>query len=144
MATNYVYLIGHPESCMYKVGVSNNPKRRFQAIQAHSPVMLLLIAIKPCGDTAYQEERRLHLALSRFRHHGEWFKLTKDHISALFTPEERIITFTKKTTWREALERRDEAKHRAQSNYNDNSPQLDYDAYREMLRQFKADLAMAR
>lgn len=65
----FVYFIGTLDTAI-KIGTSYSAEERFKAIQAHSPVQLAILAIRPGGEateSAYHEWFREH------RLHGEWF-----------------------------------------------------------------------
>ncbi|MER6365915.1 GIY-YIG nuclease family protein [Kitasatospora sp. NPDC001527] len=66
----FVYLITAASSRTAKIGRSTDPESRLAALQAGSPVALLLAATFPGGPRL---ERHLHKAFGRYRIHGEWF-----------------------------------------------------------------------
>lgn len=59
----------------YKIGYSKNPYERLADLQVGSPSPLTLVAIV-AGTRS--DEKRLHIAFEESRHHGEWFKKTKE------------------------------------------------------------------
>jgi hypothetical protein len=67
----YVYFIrASGEGGLIKIGISHNPKNRFNNIQTGSPVILYLEAYAP-GDGF--DEKYLHEKFQIYRRHGEWF-----------------------------------------------------------------------
>lgn len=73
-----VYLIRCGE--LYKIGVSENPVRRMQAMQL--PQRPELVASFVCEDP-YGLERELHEIHSASRQYGEWFYFEGRELSAL-------------------------------------------------------------
>lgn len=66
-----IYFIRAVYSGAIKIGLSNDPRRRLEAMQTGSPEPLELLGMLP-GDAA--EERWLHDRFKEYRIHGEWFK----------------------------------------------------------------------
>ncbi|MFE5588408.1 GIY-YIG nuclease family protein [Kitasatospora sp. NPDC056531] len=66
----FVYLITTASSRTVKIGRSTDPEGRLTALQAGSPVALLLAATFPGGPRL---ERHLHKEFGSYRIHGEWF-----------------------------------------------------------------------
>jgi hypothetical protein len=69
-AAEFVYLITTSSSRTVKIGRSTDPESRLTALQAGSPVALLLAATFPGGPRL---ERHLHKEFGSYRIHGEWF-----------------------------------------------------------------------
>lgn len=90
-ATGFVYVVGSRRRV--KVGYTTNPASRFSSIQTGFPENLLVHAIL---RGSVQDEREMHLALSRERTRGEWFMLsprTRAFIAGLRRklPQERVV-----------------------------------------------------
>lgn len=68
--TEYVYVIGSPDSHTVKVGRSADPESRIAAIQTMSPVKLTVLWRTEGGAAL---EAALHRRFVEFRSHGEWF-----------------------------------------------------------------------
>ena len=75
--TGYVYVIGNPESGLYKIGCSTNLEARLRKMQAHSPVRLTLVASKKV-ERMLGSERAAHFKVAEFSEQGGWFRLTYD------------------------------------------------------------------
>ncbi len=76
----YVYVIGSPESNIYKIGVAADPVRRLAQLKtAHHDNLELIISI--LTDDAYDLEARLHDLFIDKRVRGEWFDLTRDDLT---------------------------------------------------------------
>ena len=73
--TSCVYLIGCHAVKRFKVGVSNNPRRRLIDLQCQSPYPLTLAKAfrYPSTKEAMRAEGVAHSALESARSHGEWF-----------------------------------------------------------------------
>ncbi|MEU9046584.1 MULTISPECIES: GIY-YIG nuclease family protein [unclassified Kitasatospora] len=69
-AEEFVYLITATGARTAKIGRSTDPGSRLAALQAGSPVALLLAATSPGGPRL---ERYLHKAFDGYRIHREWF-----------------------------------------------------------------------
>lgn len=65
-----VYLIGPAKPHIAKIGHSIAPKKRLQQMQTGSPLPLVMLWTCPGGRRL---EERLHICLSPYRIHGEWF-----------------------------------------------------------------------
>lgn len=66
---SYVYVL-EAQNGMIKIGCSTCPRTRFEAIFAHSPVLIRQIAE---WRGARADELVLHKQFHEFRHHNEWF-----------------------------------------------------------------------
>jgi hypothetical protein len=66
---------------IYKIGISSNPKQRFQNIELgmQSPVGVIVegpcIDMEEIGNDARRAEKIWHTHLARYRIGGEWFNL---------------------------------------------------------------------
>lgn len=79
MKSEYVYLIENSATKSLKIGYSNNPTKRFKALQTGSSTPLKLLAtIK--GDR--HKETELHHQFKHLRLGGEWFRYDKRIIKA--------------------------------------------------------------
>lgn len=74
----YVYLI-HDGHGVYKIGRSENPKKRLSALQVGSSHKLTLIHQAEISNPVI--ERVLHRMFDEAREHGEWYRLTNDQIA---------------------------------------------------------------
>lgn len=75
----YLYILYYEYLDLFKVGVSNNPKRRIRDIKAHSPFDLKPIFIKNYEDV-YKLEKMVHNRWNHNRIKGEWFQGYKEDI----------------------------------------------------------------
>lgn len=61
----------------YKIGISNNPIKRFSSLQTGNPKKLSLIKVVwfDTRELALKEEKQIHKELKKSGHwvHGEWF-----------------------------------------------------------------------
>lgn len=80
-AKSFVYCIIHHESKSVKIGVTNDPERRFAQIQTGSPHSLTLHSFMP-GDRA--TEAAFHRKFADRRKVGEWFSDPDRRITSLF------------------------------------------------------------
>jgi hypothetical protein len=67
-----VYFIHSKEARCLKIGISNNPEKRLQALQTGSPHKLEILKTQETND-ARKLERELHETFADFRLNGEWF-----------------------------------------------------------------------
>jgi Meiotically up-regulated gene 113 len=75
-----LYIIRNLNSRRIKIGKSNNPLKRLQALQTGNDDQLELIATLEIEDAAVlAAERTLHIMFQAFRKDGEWFELDKKH-----------------------------------------------------------------
>ena len=72
-----VYLI--LSGSLFKIGKSNNPKKRLSQIQTSSPFESYLIGIIEC-DNDFEIEKKLHCEYKNKRIKGEWFALVKKDV----------------------------------------------------------------
>ena len=72
--STHVYLINQDDSRMYKIGVTNNVKRRFSSIQTSNPNKLSLIYSGKVND-AKKLEKKMHTHFKKQKVRLEWFKL---------------------------------------------------------------------
>jgi hypothetical protein len=77
-----VYLIEQPDAGHTKIGISVNPRGRMAQLQYANPCDLVLrYTLKSVsGHSSVVLEGQLHRYFSRWRGHGEWFKLSADVI----------------------------------------------------------------
>lgn len=78
--TEFVYLIGGPDSSLVKIGRSTNVTKRLANIRTMSPAPLQILWQHVGGD---ELEKALHRWFRAERKHGEWFALGDDPISAV-------------------------------------------------------------
>lgn len=79
----FVYLFR--AQSMYKIGHSNDPAQRLQALKTGLPCAIECVHIIPCED-AYSAELALHGLYAQKRVQGEWFALSDEdvrHISGM-------------------------------------------------------------
>jgi len=78
----YVYFINVKGTCIYKIGVTNNPLKRVEVLQTGCPfdISLKMAFVTP---NAVTEEKRIHKELLQFKRRGEWFNLTSDHLDRI-------------------------------------------------------------
>lgn len=78
IAGRYVYMMYIPKLKIYKLGFSNNPYKRLDAISISNPFNVILVfAMK--DDNASSIESRLHMLYKNYRIKGEWFNLDFGH-----------------------------------------------------------------
>jgi hypothetical protein len=73
MATTYegfVYFVQCPANGLIKIGVADDPARRFRDLSCQSPFPLVMLGTLPGGRSF---ESRMHGRFCHLRHHGEWF-----------------------------------------------------------------------
>lgn len=95
-----VYLIGPTQrghTNTVKIGVSDNPKKRLQALQTGHPLPLFLFyagVVFSCDTNKPVEalplERYLHCKYFSNRLKGEWFRLHAGSVKAAIDPEHRF------------------------------------------------------
>ena len=85
MKPDYIYIIHQGESRLFKIGVSNDPKRRLRALQTGNPHPLTLLRAFKCSTmSAYRAEAAIHQHLAASRRKGEWFEIdTDDRVVAI-------------------------------------------------------------
>ncbi|MBD3304734.1 hypothetical protein GF339_00120 [candidate division KSB3 bacterium] len=86
---NQVYIIqmtmqdaSQDSSPVYKIGISNAPGKRLQALQTSSPFPLSLVHTF-VAEPAEEAERVLHAKYQAHQLNGEWFQLLPEHIQEL-------------------------------------------------------------
>jgi hypothetical protein len=78
-----VYFVGAaPASRLVKIGRTVNVARRFEHLQAGSPVPLTLLAVVRTFDCPRAEER-FHEVFAAERAHAEWFDLGDDPMATV-------------------------------------------------------------
>jgi len=94
----YIYLIQSLENSYYKIGISNNPKRRIKELQTGNSSPLKLVETYQ-SEHAEKIERTLQRRYSYLRKEGEWFDMgISNEVSFLNECKkiEEIIIFLKK------------------------------------------------
>jgi len=81
-----VYAIYHPDGFV-KVGKSDNPRQRFSSLQSGSPYELELYALLAVDGDSETTEKAIQECLSQHHVRGEWFKMSKSHLKAVFEAE---------------------------------------------------------
>lgn len=64
----------------YKIGFSINPVYREKTLQAEQPLILLVDS----WEGTLADEKQLHKLFTKVRVRGEWFALTKEHLSEIY------------------------------------------------------------
>jgi hypothetical protein len=84
-----VYLIGPPNTCIAKIGVSDDPEARLADLQvgSHQPLVLLW---KTSGGQGL--ESALHAYFAPYRIHGEWFDFGEESPTALVSRDPVFVT----------------------------------------------------
>lgn len=75
----YIYLMLNHRNGLYKIGRSNNPKKRESTLQSEEPEISLILQFSGTPDT----EIALHQQYSNKRIRGEWFKLDTSDVEAI-------------------------------------------------------------
>lgn len=78
----YIYILQIEEFDLYKIGVSQNVKRRIKDIRSNNPFYCKLIYVGSFYDV-YEIEKQIHELFSINKFKGEWFKSYKDDIKDL-------------------------------------------------------------
>ncbi|MGB5961597.1 MAG: GIY-YIG nuclease family protein [Coleofasciculaceae cyanobacterium] len=95
----YVYLVesvGDPNR-NYKIGISNNPKERFDTLKNQSPYPQRVVDCIQCSDKT-ATENVFHSVYAPRRKHGEWFKLSKSELKQV---KHLMEVFAKHPEWDE-------------------------------------------
>lgn len=75
---SFVYIIKCGETDFHKIGLTNDPFKRFKTLQANNPHKLHLVGISPTVLT-HQDARRVedfcHANLKAHRVRSEWFEI---------------------------------------------------------------------
>lgn len=75
-----IYFICSPETCLIKIGRSNNIEKRLKTMQSISPYKIVLLS----AITAHKSfEYYLHQKLNSSRSHGEWFNADDKVLSVI-------------------------------------------------------------
>ena len=74
----YVYMMHMPMFGYYKIGFSNDPIKRFKAIETNIPFKLHLVFTMR-DESASSIESSMHCKYSDYRIKGEWFELDNNH-----------------------------------------------------------------
>jgi hypothetical protein len=82
----YVYCIQIKDFDLFKVGYSNNVKKRLVALQTAIPFDLEIISLIRCQDSnnARRIEDIIHEYIAEYHYRGEWFKMPKEKILYVF------------------------------------------------------------
>lgn len=107
---DYIYLIQNGDTRLFKIGVSNKPKRRIKSLQTGNPLTLTLVCTIACVNVpAYRAEAIIHNHLKKHRVGGEWFSLTNDQIirlvrvmQATFGASIDVVFEQTKSRWRKS------------------------------------------
>ena len=79
---SYIYVIGGTDK-PYKIGISNDPKRRLKDLQTGHPNKLKIhYKEKVPTDQVRLIEQTIHKTINHRRTHGEWFDLELDQAIA--------------------------------------------------------------
>jgi hypothetical protein len=94
-----VYFI-EAENGLIKIGMSDNPKKRFRSLRTMSPIKIELVKwIKLDRTKSFILEQRLHKIFKSYRVHGEWFLPSPDLIKYIqgevSSPAENCSELTK-------------------------------------------------
>ena len=81
----FVYLIRCGTLPYYKIGISDNPQERLEALQVANPLRLYLLMTCgfPTKVAAKLAESNVHLSLSAQNIWNEWFELSKEQVECL-------------------------------------------------------------
>lgn len=79
-----VYFVGNREHNLVKIGTSKNVKKRIECIQIGFPYTLETFITLEGGE---QVEKTLHFKFKEYHLRGEWFKLSKEILDFIETPE---------------------------------------------------------
>ncbi|WP_164541050.1 GIY-YIG nuclease family protein [Streptomyces abyssomicinicus] len=85
-----MYLIGPPNTCIAKIGVSNDPQERLADLQVGSHQPLVLLWKTPGGQGL---ESALHAYFAPYRTHGEWFDFGEESPAALVATAAVLMGF---------------------------------------------------
>ena len=90
----YIYIVKLKGYDLYKIGVSNKPKRRIQDIDSYSPFGIHVVGVYYFTNV-YEMEEMIHENLNVYLKRKEWFKI--DEITMIEFKED-IIEFCKNKT----------------------------------------------
>lgn len=84
----YVYFIEayrEKNKKIIKIGKANNPEQRLADLQTGSPIGLRLMGKIKCKSElhAKQVEKLAHRIFAKQRRHGEWFRLSYNHMDEI-------------------------------------------------------------
>jgi len=71
-SAQYIYVFRLEGTAYYKIGVSNNPKKRRRTLSTGSPIGIEIVCAFESRDCC-GGERRLHAMFAANRHKNEWF-----------------------------------------------------------------------
>jgi hypothetical protein len=71
----WIYFIGNRTDGTVKIGISNNPEKRFKTLQTGNADDLTILALIPGNE---QTERALHRRFDHLHVRGEWFQWRGD------------------------------------------------------------------
>lgn len=74
----YVYMMYMPQFKYYKIGFSNDPEKRFKAIETSIPFKLKLVFTMK-DERSSSIESNMHYKYDKYRIKGEWFQLGYEH-----------------------------------------------------------------
>lgn len=77
---SWVYFLLAKDTGMVKIGKTTSPKKRITCLRTMSPVKLEVVALVRAHD---YHEAMIHKALSKYRAHGEWFRMEGDVIDLI-------------------------------------------------------------
>ncbi|KKL11801.1 hypothetical protein LCGC14_2542140 [marine sediment metagenome] len=84
----YIYIF--KSDYVFKIGMSNNPKKRFEIIRQTNPTLISIAEYKT--EYKVECEKGLHRLFKDKRFRGEWFELTKEDLW-------RIEPFVRNDEW---------------------------------------------
>ena len=67
---------------MYKIGISNDPERRYNTFLTGNPDIKMICYSKPVSF-AFMLETKLHRLFKKDCVHGEWFKLKEQEVNSI-------------------------------------------------------------
>ena len=73
----YIYMLKLRNQNIYKIGVSQNPKRRIKDISSYSPFVVLIVGVWSFTNV-YEMEEMIHDNLNKYLMRKEWFNLDFD------------------------------------------------------------------
>ncbi len=80
MSISYIYVIGADQP-PYKVGISQDPKRRLKNLQTGHPQKLRIHSLRETSaDKTKLLESVIHHHLRFHRTHGEWFNMSLENV----------------------------------------------------------------
>lgn len=85
-----IYFIRCGTTGLIKIGVSDSAEDRLRELQTMSPTRLTLV--RALREHLRSVERTFHDAFAAARHHGEWFRPTKELTRALTLSDHGLVT----------------------------------------------------